>query len=76
DENKLTEAGKMEYIRANIEVLSFGDENILTASTATMNTNSVEAVRSAVNSAANTAGANYNANSAYVADWETGVFFN
>ena len=62
----------MEYIRANIEVLSFGDENILTASTATMNTNSVEAVRSAVNSA----NESYNANSAYVADWETGVFFN
>ena len=62
----------MEYIRANIEVLSFGDENILTASTATMNTNSVEAVRSAVNSA----NESYNANSAYIADWETGVFFN
>ena len=61
----------MEYIRANIEVLSFGDENILTASTATMNTNSVEAVRSAVNSA----NESYNANSAYIADWETGVFF-
>ena len=62
----------MEYIRANIEVLSFDDENILTASTATMNTNSVEAVRSAVNSA----NESYNANSAYIADWETGVFFN